>query len=138
MCQENLPLQADEKSESYISVNSTVRNSSEKHGGSKGHCGVHGASQTPHLDHQLQQPETKQILQALTIALNDIADENQCTKCAVESASSLLTGYVREIRAAKRNGKWSKEEKKAIKAEVKSLSKGVKRDVKALWKEGHN
>jgi hypothetical protein len=105
---------------------------------SKGLCGVHGASQTPHLDRQLQQSQSKEILQALIMSLNDIADENRCTKCAVESASSLFTGYVREVRAAKRSGKWSKEEKKAIKAEVKSLGKGVKRDIKALWKEGHN
>ncbi|GMF79815.1 unnamed protein product [Aspergillus oryzae] len=101
-------------------------------------CTVHGSSQTPHLDRQLQQPQTKEILQALTVALNDIADERQCTKCAVETASGLLTGYVREVKAAKKNGQYSKEEKKALKKEIKDLAKGVKRDVKALWLEGNS
>lgn len=110
--------------------------STSSNGRSSTSCTVHGFSQTPHLDHQLQQPQTKEILQALTVALNDIADERQCTKCAVETASGLLTGYVREVKAAKKNGQYSKEEKKALKKEIKGLAKGVKRDVKALWLEG--
>ncbi|OGM39931.1 hypothetical protein ABOM_011353 [Aspergillus bombycis] len=122
--------QGDAKSEAHVSVASSVY--SEKQGAS---CTVHGPSQTPHLDRQLQQPQTKEILQALSVALNDIADERQCTKCAVETASGLLTGYVREVKAAKKNGQYSKEERKALKKEVKALGRGVKRDVKALWLE---
>ncbi|KAE8313185.1 hypothetical protein BDV41DRAFT_576903 [Aspergillus transmontanensis] len=125
--------QGDTKAESHVSVGSSIY--SEKQGAS---CTVHGSSQTPHLDRQLQQPQTKEILQALTVALNDIADERQCTKCAVEAASGLLTGYVREVKAAKKNGQYSKEEKKALKKEIKDLAKGVKRDVKALWLEGNS
>ncbi|KAE8333070.1 hypothetical protein BDV39DRAFT_199422 [Aspergillus sergii] len=125
--------QGDTKPQSHVSVGSSIY--SEKQGAS---CTVHGSSQTPHLDRQLQQPQTKEILQALTVALNDIADERQCTKCAVETASGLLTGYVREVKAAKKNGQYSKEEKKALKKEIKDLAKGVKRDVKALWLEGNS
>jgi hypothetical protein len=72
----------------------------------------------------------------LSTALNDLADERQCTKCTVESISTLLTSHARDIRAAKQNGEWSKEERKALKAEVKGLFKGVKKDVKSLWKGG--
>ncbi|KAB8275324.1 hypothetical protein BDV30DRAFT_236692 [Aspergillus minisclerotigenes] len=123
--------QGDAKSQSHVSVGSSIY--SEKQGAS---CTVHGPSQTPHLDRQLQQPETKEILQALSVAFNDIADERQCTKCAVETTSSLLTGYIREVKAAKKNGQYSKEEKKALKKEIKGLAKVVKRDFKALWLEG--
>ncbi|KAB8231150.1 hypothetical protein BDV23DRAFT_148617 [Aspergillus alliaceus] len=128
---------SDGKSQTNVSVHSTTSDATEKQGGSKGSCSVHGASQTPHLDRQLQTPQSKDILQALIVSLNDIADENQCTKCAVENASTLLTGYVREVRAAKRSGQWSKEEKKALKKEIKALGRGVKRDVKKLWHEDH-
>ncbi|KAF5864096.1 hypothetical protein ETB97_008502 [Aspergillus alliaceus] len=121
---------SDGKSQTNVSVHSTTSDATEKQG-------VHGASQTPHLDRQLQTPQSKDILQALIVSLNDIADENQCTKCAVENASTLLTGYVREVRAAKRSGQWSKEEKKALKKEIKALGRGVKRDVKKLWHEDH-
>lgn len=99
-------------------------------------CTVHGPSQTPHLDHELQQPYAQDIIHTLTAALNDLADENKCAKCTVEKFSVLLTSHVREIRAAKKNGQWSKEERKVMKAEVKSTYKPVKKAVKALWKEG--
>jgi hypothetical protein len=95
---------------------------------------VHNVSQTPYLDRQLQQPRTKEILQALISALNDIADENQCTQCAVQNSSNALGQYFQELRAAKKNGEWSKEEKKGIRKEIKGLAKGLKRDVKATWK----
>jgi hypothetical protein len=72
----------------------------------------------------------------LTSALNDLSDEKKCTKCTVEKSSALLTSHVRDIRAAKRNGQWSKEDRKALKAEVKSSFKPMKKAIKALWKEG--
>lgn len=97
-------------------------------------CSVHSTSQTPRLDHQLQQPETKAALQALATALNNIADEKQCTKCAVEASSNFLTDHLRDIRAAKKNGQWSKEDKKALKAEIKGF-KSLKTNFKALWKD---
>lgn len=63
-----------------------------------------------------------------------MVDEKKCTKCTVENISTLLTGHVRDLRAAKQNGVWSKEDKKALKAEIKGLLKPVKKDVKSLWK----
>ncbi|KAE8380498.1 hypothetical protein BDV26DRAFT_290416 [Aspergillus bertholletiae] len=109
-----------------ISVNSSIY--SEKQGVS---CTIHSPSQTPHLDYQLQQPQTKAILQALTVALNSIADEKQCTTCAVKTASGLLMEYVREVKAAKKNGQYSKTERNALKKEIKGLARGLKGDVKA-------
>lgn len=38
------------------------------------------------------------------------------------------------MREAKRSGEWSKEDKKALKAEVKAVFKPTKKNVKALWK----
>lgn len=67
-------------------------------------------------------------------ALSSLVDEKQCTTCSVQTASTLLTGHARDIKTAK-NGQWSKEDKKALKAEVKGLLKGIKKDAKGLWKE---
>lgn len=97
-------------------------------------CLTHGPSQVPLLDCELQKPQAKDIIRTLAAALNDIADEKKCTKCTVENISTLLTGHVRDLRAAKRSGMWSKEDKKALKAEIKGLLKPVKKDVKSLWK----
>lgn len=96
---------------------------------------MHGASQSELLDRELQRPQAQEIIRALTNALNDINDNDKCTKCAVENASTLLTTQVRDIRGAKRNGEWTKEERKALKAEAKGIFKPVKKAVKALWKE---
>lgn len=96
---------------------------------------THGPSQTPHLDRELQKPQAKEILHVITTALNNIADEKQCTKCTLQSTSTLLTSHARDIRAVK-HGEWSKEDRKTLKAELKGLFKGVKKDAKGLWKEG--
>jgi hypothetical protein len=82
----------------------------------------------------LQKPQAKDIVRTLANALNDIADDTKCTKCTVENISTLLTGHVRDLRAAKRSGTWSKEDKHVLKAEIKGLLKPVKKDVKSLWK----
>ncbi|KAL4748031.1 hypothetical protein BDW72DRAFT_215083 [Aspergillus terricola var. indicus] len=129
------PHPSDEKPPAFVSVEHSGWDTSEKKA-SKAPCTVHGASQTPHLDHELQQPYAQNIIRTLTAALNDLADEKKCTKCTVEKSSALLTSHVRDIRAAKQNGQWSKEERKALKAEVKSSFKPMKKAVKALWKEG--
>lgn len=70
-------------------------------------------------------------MQQLTVALNDLADENRCAKCAVQTITNIVMGYVRDVRWAKKNGKWSKEDKKALKMEIKGLVKGVKADIKS-------
>ncbi|KAL4809804.1 hypothetical protein BDV18DRAFT_129679 [Aspergillus unguis] len=130
MTQTTLP--SDEKAQSVVSIQSSTWDGAEK----PTTCNAHGPTQTPHLDHELQQPYAQAMIQALTTALNDLADPNKCTKCTIENSSTLLTGHVRELRAAKKNGQWSKAERKALKAEVKSSFKSVKKDIKALWKEG--
>ncbi|KAL4801185.1 hypothetical protein BDV18DRAFT_165201 [Aspergillus unguis] len=125
---------SDGKASSFVSIEHTEWDKTDAE--PKAPCTAHGPSQTPHLDHELQQPYAQAIIRSLTEALNDLADETKCTKCTVETASALLTSHARDLRAAKKNGQWSKQEKKALKAEVKGSFKGVKKDVKALWKEG--
>ncbi|KAJ5525448.1 hypothetical protein N7494_012098 [Penicillium frequentans] len=102
----------------------------------KAPCPTHGPSQSERFDRELQRPQAQEMIRALTKALNDINDQEKCTKCAVENASTLLTTHVRDIRALKQNGEWTKEERKALKAEVKGIFKPVKKSVKALWKDG--
>ncbi|CAP91758.1 Pc13g06890 [Penicillium rubens Wisconsin 54-1255] len=93
--------------------------------------------QVPLLDSELQRPQAKDIIHTLAKALNDIADEKKCTKCTAENISTLITGHVRDLRAAKRSGMWSKEDKKALKVEIKGLLKPAKKDIKSLWKANY-
>ncbi|KAJ5207043.1 hypothetical protein N7491_002326 [Penicillium cf. griseofulvum] len=128
----------DSKAPSYTSVDlvevENVEKKEQKHTSPKVDCLTHGPSQVPLLDHELQKQQAKDVICTLVTALNDIADDNKCTKCTVENISTLLTGYVRDLRAAKQSGTWSKEDKKALKAEIKDLLKPVKKEVKSLWK----
>ncbi|KAM6517160.1 hypothetical protein FSOLCH5_008121 [Fusarium solani] len=117
------------ESPSSMSKASTLHCVSEKEE-LRGTCPVHGASQTPHLEKMLQ-ARPKAELQQLTVALNDLADENRCAKCAVQTITNIVMGYVQDVRWAKKNGKWSKEDKKALKMEIKGLAKGVKADIKS-------
>ncbi|KAJ5498264.1 hypothetical protein N7453_007315 [Penicillium expansum] len=127
----------DSKAPSYTSIDPVELENAEKqeqkHTSPKVDCLTHGPSQVPLLDLELQKPQAKDIIRTLAAALNDIADEKKCTKCTVENISTLLTGHVRDLRAAKRSGMWSKEDKKALKTEIKGLLKPVKKDVKSLW-----
>ncbi|KAJ4168798.1 hypothetical protein NW754_010728 [Fusarium falciforme] len=117
------------ESPSSISKTSTLHSVSETEE-LKGTCPVHGASQTPHLEKMLQ-ARPRAELQQLTVALDDLADENICAKCAVQTITNIVMGYVQDVRWAKKNGKWSKEDKKALKMEIKELAKGVKADIKS-------
>lgn len=76
------------------------------------------------------------MIQALTAALNDLTDEKKCTQCSLERSSALLTSHVREIQAMKKKEQWSKGERKALKAEIKTSLKGVRKDAKTMWREG--
>ncbi|KAJ5503237.1 hypothetical protein N7463_006111 [Penicillium fimorum] len=128
----------DSKAPSYASVDpvevENAEKQEQKHTSPKVDCLTHGPSQVPLLDRELQKPQAKDIIRTLATALNDIADEKKCTKCTVENISKLLTGHVRDLRAAKRSGMWSKEDKRALKMEIKGLLRPVKKDVKSLWK----
>ncbi|KAI8665510.1 hypothetical protein LRP88_03989 [Fusarium phalaenopsidis] len=117
------------ESPSSMSKTSTLHNISEKEE-LKGTYPMHGASQTPHLE-KILQARPKAELQQLTAALNGLADENRCAKCAVQTISNIVMGYVQDVGWANKNGKWSKEDKKALKMEIKGLAKGVKADIKS-------
>lgn len=97
-------------------------------------CHIHGTSKTPYLDAHLHNSNTKAHIHALSVALADAVHGEGCTTCAVESAGQTLTSYLRDLRAAKKSGQWSSAEKRAIKAEVKGLMKGMKRDLRSIWK----
>ncbi|KAJ5101665.1 hypothetical protein NUU61_003887 [Penicillium alfredii] len=115
---------------------SSISTYSEKNHENVAVCIVHGESQTPHLDHQLQQPPTKTLLQALAAVFNDLAQQEQCTQCTFES-SATLRGHLRNLRAAKKSGQvqWTKREKKMLKAEIKGLMKGAKGEEKKDMKK---
>jgi hypothetical protein len=97
-------------------------------------CQVHGQSETPHLD-KLLQNRPKAELQGLTDAIDSLTRGDQCAKCAVQAAATIIIGFLQELYTAKKTGKISKEDKKALKSEVKGLVKGIKGDVKIRKKE---
>ncbi|RBQ73690.1 hypothetical protein FVER14953_10954 [Fusarium verticillioides] len=101
---------------------------------SSNNCQVHGQSETPHLDRLLQN-RPKAELQVLADAVDSLTHGDQCAKCAVQAAVTIVTGFLQELYTAKKTGKISKEDKKALKSEVKGLAKGIKGDVKARKKE---
>ncbi|OOQ91163.1 hypothetical protein PEBR_01217 [Penicillium brasilianum] len=128
----------DTKPESYISVGCMESDETVNHGhqdiSPKVPCMSHGPSKTPLLDRELQKPQTQEFIHAISSALRELVDEKKCTRCTVENLSTLLTDQIRNLREAKQNGEWSKEDRKALKAETKSLLKPVKKQLKGLWK----
>lgn len=97
-------------------------------------CHVHGPSKTPLIEAHLRQPGTKASVQALINSLSNAIEEEKCLKCAMQDAARTLTSCARDYRTAKKNGQWSREEKKALKAEAKGLANDLKGIVKATWK----
>lgn len=97
-------------------------------------CAVHGITQTPHLD-KLLQNRPKAELRDLADIVQALNDGDQCAKCAVQAAVTIITGFVQELYTAKKSGKLSKGDKKALKLEVKGLVKGMKGDIKSQRKE---
>lgn len=97
-------------------------------------CHVHGSSPTPLLEAQIADPQTQAHLQALNSALANATQEGACLKCATEAITQTLTAFLQDIRTAKKSGRWSHEEKKAIKAEAKGLLKEMKHDLKSSWR----
>lgn len=67
-------------------------------------------------------------------AFADAANPEECTKCAAESGSKAITSFVRDVKEAKKRGEWSKEDKKAIKKELKDTFKPLKGEMKSAWK----
>lgn len=78
------------------------------------------------------------MLRSLIATLNDAVEGKRCTECTVEATANTLTAYVTEMKAAKKSGQWSKEDKRALKAEAKAMRKRIKGSVKAAYREGKN
>lgn len=74
------------------------------------------------------------MLRSLIATLNDALEGNRCTECTFEATAHTLTAYVTEMKAAKKDGQWSKEDKKALKAEAKAMGKRIKGSVKLAYK----
>jgi putative N-acetylmannosamine-6-phosphate epimerase len=97
-------------------------------------CPRHGASTTPTIDKHLRQFHVNDRLQALAPGTTAL-DGQGCTRCTVEAVTSVLSGYTRDLKAAKKSGQLTKQERKAMKAEAKAMSKEIKKDLKATWKK---
>jgi hypothetical protein len=52
----------------------------------------------------------------------------------MKEAARTVTLCARELRAAKRSGEWSKEEKKAMKKEAKATFDEIRQEMKRTWK----
>lgn len=100
---------------------------------SKTPCETHGSS-TPFIDRELRTARGQEVVRILSAALNDLVDEEKCTKCTVENLVPLLEGHLKDLKLAKRNGEWSKEDRKTLKAEFKSLFKPAKKSLKVILK----
>ena len=98
-------------------------------------CEEHGPSSTPNLDRALQKPSAQNLLLALSKAFADAANPEQCTRCAAESGSKAISSFMVDMKQAKKNGDWTKEDKKAIKRELKHVFKPLKGEMKNAWKE---
>jgi len=70
---------------------------------------------------------------ALSAAFAAAAEEDRCLECAVESVVPDLKVCMQDMKMAKKNGSFAKEDKKALKAEMRWLSSGLK-DVRKSWK----
>ena len=99
-------------------------------------CQIHGPSATPLLSAQAASPQTRAHLQALSSALAAATEEGACLQCSSKTISQTLTAFLQEMRTAKKDGRWSHEEKRALRGEVKGLLKEMKQDVKESWKRG--
>ncbi|KAF5636198.1 major facilitator superfamily transporter [Fusarium sp. NRRL 52700] len=74
-------------------------------------------------------------LQVLVDAVDSLTHGDQCAKCVVQAAVTVITGFLQELYTAKKTGKISKEDKRALKSEVEGLVKGIKGDAKLRKKE---
>lgn len=87
------------------------------------------------LNQQLQQPNARACLLALSAAFAAAAEEDRCLKCVIDSTVPEVTRCMQDLKKQKKNGEFSKEDKKAMKKEMKGLFKGVKADAKKAMKE---
>ena len=100
-------------------------------------CPAHDSAETPYLDSWFRKPTLQQSLLALAQSLTDAANNERCTRCAIEDSVRTLTQLGAEAKKAKKESKLlsTKEEKKAMKQEVKGVMKAMKPEIKRMWKE---
>lgn len=53
----------------------------------------------------------------------------------MKEAARTVAICAREMRAAKKDGEWSKEERKAMKKEFKAALQEIKQEVRVTWKD---
>lgn len=100
-------------------------------------CTHYPTSPTPFLDAYLTSSTAKNAVQSLNTTLEDLIDSDHCTRCTANEAARTLTRYLFEMRQANKAGDWRKEDKKAMKVELKGLMReiqGVVREEKAKLK----
>lgn len=73
---------------------------------------------------------------AMSRALAEAAEGDSCTKCSTVTLVQLLIQNSRDLKAIKDKGNWSKEDRKALKQEMKTLERDLqlKKSMKASWK----
>jgi len=89
-------------------------------------CNHKGSNATPFLDAQLHQPAAREAVSSVHTTMQYAVDGEHCTRCTANEAARTLTKYVFDMRDAKQRGNFSREEKRAMKAEVKALLREVK------------
>ena len=100
-------------------------------------CNHHGPSPTPYIDSLIGQPSTKAAILALSAALANAVNEDQCSKCNIESVAQASAMLMKDLKKAKKSGQWTKEDKKAIRMETKGLFKEMKQAMKNI-REGES
>ena len=93
-------------------------------------------STTPLLDARLRQPNNRACLLALSSAFAAAAEEDRCLNCVIDSVVPDIAQCMQDVKKQKKSGEISKEDKKAMKKEMKTLFKGVKVNAKKAWKDG--
>lgn len=95
---------------------------------------VHGPSQTPQLDKLLSDPTTKARVQTIAACIYDLANENKSSSQAIRTALMTAAELARDAKKEKKEGRWSKDDKKALKNELKPMFKDIKKEMKGTWK----
>lgn len=94
----------------------------------------HAPSQTPILDKLLSEPTTKARIQTIAAAINDLGDESKNTQSALRTAFMTVAEMAKDAKKEKKEGRWSKEDKKALKEELKPMFQDIKKEMKGTWK----
>ena len=97
-------------------------------------CQVHGPSSSPMLEKHMGTPGVQESIQVLLSVVSDAVENGTCLRFAIQSVAEESAVVLREFKTKKRSGHWSREEKKALKAEAKVLMKDAKKSFRKMWK----